>query len=94
VYQKGRNPVSERDPRAASEDSWSSIVSILVAIVGGGLLGALIGGVIGGLTYEGCTDPGCWDFGRGLNEWAGAFIGLLIGAVVGLILWLLWRWLP
>jgi hypothetical protein len=64
---------------------------VLAAVVGGALLGALIGGVIGGATYEPCTDPDCWDFGRSFDVYVLAMIGLLIGALAGPILWLLWR---
>jgi hypothetical protein len=64
---------------------------VLAAVLGGAVLGALIGGLIGGLTYQPCTDPACFDLGREFDVWAGAFIGLVIGAVGGMV-WGLWRW--
>jgi hypothetical protein len=65
---------------------------MLAAVAAGALVGALIGGLIGGLTYQPCTDPGCWDFGRELDVWVGAFLGVLPGVAAGMVLgfWL-WR---
>ncbi len=74
---------------------WLLMLAVVLgAVVGGVAVGALIGGLVGELTYQPCNglgyDPNCLDFGRGFEVAMDAGIGLVIGAVAGLV-WGLWR---
>jgi hypothetical protein len=59
-----------------------------VAFLGGALLGALILGVYGYLTYNPCSGFLCPTSATDNAEWD-AFFGLFLGALVGIVLWVL-----
>jgi hypothetical protein len=61
----------------------------LVAI--GIVLGAAIGALAGYGTYQPCTDPACFDLGRGFEVVTDAVVGAFLGLFAVPILWMLWQ---
>ena len=77
-----------------SRPSKGHPVQVFFGLVALGLvLGAGIGALTGYGTYQPCktNDYGCFDLGRGFNEFFGALVGAPVGALAIPILWLLWR---